>query len=948
MSRTKGSWQVLVVALTALVALSVSAASSGAPGDVGWAGWGNTPDNQRYSPLTQITKSNIDQLGRMFTFNFRSVDPTARLGEQSYPVVIGNRMYVTTGESQTWALDATTGKVIWRWTPSNVAVFNKAGIVANRGVAVCDGKVFVLTIDMTIAMLDEKTGALIKRVPISSAVPGAATRFGYTETSAPICAKHRVITGAAGSEYGVRGFVMAFRTSDLSPAWANPVWSIPPSGTSWRKISRIVGGGVTWTPVTIDTKTNTVYYGTGSATPLYFPAWRPGSAPRTDSLVAVDLLTGKLKWWQQQMAHNEWSYDTAQPPLVYDGKVAGKKRRVVSVATMEGVWFCYDAATGKPIYQRVKVIDRTEHPPLQPGKPVVVYPGSIGGLNFSPASYDPKTNYVFNAAAETAGVLIQRKLTPTQKKRKRLLGDVFLGLVNGDFGSYLPGWHDHGSISAIDVNTGKRVWKFPTPEPERGGVSITASGIGFAGGGDGNLRAFDLKTGKVLWKFQTGRQIASGPSIYSVDGKEYVAVTVGGTPTSSNGGVVPGLQVFALGGSHEESPPPNNLPPFRSLADTGAGTTRAPAAPATVELAPSAAAAPARPAARARVSTLTALGRARITTGAPLVVRPWNPNSSNVQNVFGHVYLGSAPVVGAQLRVDLFRLPAATGAKGGFTYPVEVTTPGRHEVRVVGLAGAKVDGRKLTAGEQAALKAASGAFDVGYAFSDLHAKVQPNGNVLVTGRVATTAGAPPPAVGLYTYSLSGTITDVNGKPVQGAVVVTRTNDRDFWTFSAPSDANGHYTAYFHASDETEADPVPLNVGVALGAISYGGNLGTATLFKRNQSATLDIQLGTGTKYTIAKPDSYVGAIYEGPVVGVASGGKVVKPVAERWPDTKGRFSMTLPASARGKTLSFWQSRRLVLSHFAAAPGGAIDLRSWPARLGGGTPSHLAALRIPAR
>src|SRR5204863_255111 len=204
----------------------------------------------------------------------------------------------------------------------NVAVFNKAGIVANRGVAVCDGRVFVLNIDMTITMLNQQTGDLMKRVPISSAVPGAATRYGYTETSAPICAEHRVITGAAGSEYGVRGFVMAFKSKDLSPAWANPVWSIPPSGMQWRRVSRIVG----------------------------------------------------------------------------------------------------------------------------------VYPGSIGGLNFSPAAYDPKTNYIFNAAAETAAVMIQKKLTPTQKRRKRLEGDIFLGLQNGDFGSYLPGWHDHGSISAIDVN----------------------------------------------------------------------------------------------------------------------------------------------------------------------------------------------------------------------------------------------------------------------------------------------------------------------------------------------------------------------------------------------------------------------------------------------------------------------------------------------------------------
>ena len=216
-----------------------------------------------------------------------------------------------------------------------------------------------------------------------------------------------------------------------------------------------------WTPTTVDTTTNTLYFGTGSATPLYFPSLRPGSNPRTDSLIAVDLKTGKLKWWQQQIAGNQWSYDTAQPPLVYDGKVGGKTRRVVSVATMEGVWFAYDAATGQPIYQRVKVIDRVEHPALQPGKPVVVYPSSLGGLNYSPASYDPATNYVFNAAAETAAVDIQAKLTPTQKKQKFVLGDVFLGLANGNFGTVLPGWHDHGSISAIDVNTGQARLEVP-------------------------------------------------------------------------------------------------------------------------------------------------------------------------------------------------------------------------------------------------------------------------------------------------------------------------------------------------------------------------------------------------------------------------------------------------------------------------------------------------------
>ena len=259
---------------------------------------------------------------------------------------------------------------------------------------------------------------------------------------------------------------------------------------------------------------------------------------------------------------------------------------------------------------------------------------------------------------------------------------------------------------------------------------------------------------------------------------------------------------------------------------------------------------------------------------------------------------------------------------------------------------AKVRGQKLTAAQQNAVKAAHGSINVGYRISGLHAKVQSNGTVLVSGRIGNTAGAPPPAAGLYTYKLSGTITDASGKPVQGAVVVARTNDRDFWTFSGPSDANGHYTSLFHASDELDEDPVPINIGVALGQTSYGGNLGTAANFKRNQSATLDIQLRSGTNYTIAKPNTVQGAVYEGPAVGVTANGRVVKPVSARWPDAHGHFLMTLPASVRGKTIGFWQSTRVFFSSFAATPGGKVDLSAWPARLGSGTPSHLAVLRLP--
>ena len=223
--------------LIAAVALAIAGAGSGAPlSPDNWSGWGNTPDQNRHSPLTSITADNVAQLGRVFTVDFRKIDTGIKRGEQSYPLAIDGRLYVTTGDDNVFAVDGVTGAVIWRWKPDNVAVFRNFGIVANRGVAYCDGKLFITTLDMHIVSLDVRTGKLIKRVAIADAVPGAASNFGYSETSAPICANGHVVIGAAGSEYGVRGFVMAYDTN-LTPAWPNPFWTIPPEGTSWRKLS---------------------------------------------------------------------------------------------------------------------------------------------------------------------------------------------------------------------------------------------------------------------------------------------------------------------------------------------------------------------------------------------------------------------------------------------------------------------------------------------------------------------------------------------------------------------------------------------------------------------------------------------------------------------------------------------------------------------------------------
>jgi alcohol dehydrogenase (cytochrome c) len=926
-----------VLGATAAIALlfigGASAVSRGGYSNTNWGGFGNTPDENRYSPLDQITPSNADQLGRAFTVDLNKVVPGIKKGQQTYPVVINGTMYITSGDDQVFAVNAATGDVLWHYAPYNLAAFKNYGIVANRGVAYCDHRIYLLTLDMTIVALDPANGNQVARVPIAKAVPQANSSYGYSETSAPVCADHHLIVGAAGSEYGVRGFVMAYNTPSLTPAWPNPFWIIPPNNTEWRSAARIVGGCTNWTPQTIDLTSGTLYFGTASASPAYFPQLRPGNNPRCTSLVALDLKTGQLKWWQQQLASNQWAYDSSQPPMVYTAKVGGKSRRIVSIASMEGVWFAYDAKTGAPLWQRVKVIDNVEHPSLKPGQPVAVYPSSLGGLNYSPASFDPQTGYVYNAASETASALQQD--TTAQQRRKALLeGDVWLGLSNGDFGQYLQnGWHDYGSVSAINVATGQRVWKFDTPQPERGGPTTTAGGVGFVGGGDGNVRAFDVKTGKVLWTFQTGAQIADGPSVYSVNGTEYVAIGVGGTPTSSNGGTVASqVQVFSVGGSHAQSSPPANLTSARIPLPGTSGSNGG-----------------ASSSSRAVLAATRPLGTGRLTIASPVIMQPWNANSSNQQGVGGRVTLDGEPVQGAVVQIDGWTDPTPTDSNGAFTYPADDTMALRHVARVVDASHASVGGHRLRTAQQKAILGRSAGISVGYKIDKVSSKVE-GGKVVVTGRLTDSAGTPAPPMLLYSYLLTGTITDANGNPVAGAVVTTRTNDRKFWTQSRPSGKNGKYASFLVPADEEGDNPVPMQVGVAVGGVSYAEPATDQVPFAELSSSTLDIQLPSTPGGVLVKsalnPQQAAGAIYDGLIVGVsASNGSVIKPIRATWPDASGRFELVLPASARGQNVVFWEADRQFFSPTHAAPGSVVNPAIYPSRVPSTAPQGLGVAKL---
>ena len=202
-----------------------------------------------------------------------------------------------------------------------------------------------------------------------------------------------------------------------------------------------------------------------------------------------------------------------------------------------------------------------------------------------------------------------------------------------------------------------------------------------------------------------------------------------------------------------------------------------------------------------------------------------------------------------------------------------------------------------------------------------------------------------PPVVLYTYQLSGTVTDAAGKPVVGAIVVSRTQDRDFWTFSKPTDATGHYTSFFTASDESGGDPVPLAVQVASGPVSFSSGATATVKFGLLKSATLNIQLPGSPTAVMALPTatSYEGAIYEGLILGVTGPNGLIKPLSASWPDKTGRFRLTLPASARGKKLSIWEDLGQVFSSFPATPGGRFDMKSYPGKVLQRYPQGMASI-----
>ncbi|HET7579425.1 MAG TPA: PQQ-binding-like beta-propeller repeat protein [Bacillales bacterium] len=509
-------------------------------GNKGFPLWGYDLQQTRHVPYKKITRDNVKKLGVVWQADLTKWDPKVPNAQEDYPVIVNGVMYVTSADNYVFAIDAGTGKKKWEWKPPKKVLkhINSSpwqSNVASRGVAVANGHVFVLITDDRLAKLDAKTGKLIKMVNFWDFYPKIKMENRHYESNAPMYYDGNIYVGSSGGDNGARGFVLAFKASNLKPAWDKPFWTIPPKGKKWRK-GKFTGGGSVWTPMTFDPETDLMYFSVGNPSPDFFGKKRTGKNPHTDSVVALNSKTGKFVWAGSEMDHDVWDYDAAAPPMLINAKVNGKKKKLVVEGGKNGKWYAWDAKTGKPIYDGVPFV-KIKHspPPSKKGKAKLQWPGTLGGENYAPETYDPKTNYVLipgnNSPVKALAAEDQSEIA---KSKNTFPGTKILPSPKGVKKS--------GNITAIDVNTGKKVYQKKTDTLMRGGLTSTTTGLAFYADLKGRVHAINIKDGKTLWSMKSGgKQIKMAPTIYMDNGKEYVAVITGGTS----------IVVYGLGGKKQ-------------------------------------------------------------------------------------------------------------------------------------------------------------------------------------------------------------------------------------------------------------------------------------------------------------------------------------------------------------------------------------------------------------
>jgi quinohemoprotein ethanol dehydrogenase len=589
-SRPRGSSRVVLTA--ALIGASVTAVAAVKPaglvdqarllaadGDLdNWLSYGRTWQEQRFSPLDQVNDKNVGRLKLAWYADFDTIR-----GQEATPIVVDGVLYTSTAWSKVVAMDAATGRILWKFDPQNDGAkgVHACCDVVNRGIAVWKGKVFVGTIDGRLIALDAATGKQ------RWSVVTVDQKQPYTITGAPRVFKDKVIIGNSGAELGVRGYVTAYDTATGKQVWrfytvpgdpakgadgaasdealrrvAQPTWN----GKWWT----LGGGGTVWDSMVYDSELDQLLIGVGNGSPWNHRQRSDGKGDNLflSSIVALDPDTGAYKWHYQETPGESWDFTATQQMILATLDLGSGPRKVVMQAPKNGFFFVVDRTNGKFISAKPYVpvnwatgytadgrpIERPEARYAE--KPATVYPSGIGAHAWMPMSYSPRTGLVYIPAMEvplTYGDNAKGEIHPGRWNT----GVAFSHTQNG------KPIVNTGELIAWDPVRQKEVWRHQYDWPWNGGTLATAGNLVFQGDAHGFFHAYSADSGNELWSYQARRGVLAGPITYRVRGRQYVAVLAGyggsmGVATASSFLRYPQppgrILVFALDGTAK--PPP--------------------------------------------------------------------------------------------------------------------------------------------------------------------------------------------------------------------------------------------------------------------------------------------------------------------------------------------------------------------------------------------------------
>lgn len=472
---------------------------------------------RHYSALDQINTQNVKTLQAVWMHQ-----PSGKGGLQASPLVVDGVMYTTAAGGYVYALDAATGRQLWEYKYQAKRPIDGA---ANRGVAMLGNRLFLATGDARVVAIDAKTGRQLWETQM------ADPSLGYFSTMAPLALKDKIIVGMGGGENAVRGFLDAY-----DPETGKRLWrfnTIPGPGEfgheTWSGESWKTGGGATWMTGTYDPELDLIYWGIGNPSPDLNGEVRKGDNLFTCSVVALDAKTGERRWHFQFTPHDLYDWDANETPMLVDRAWKGRPRKLLLQANRNGFFYVLDRVTGEFLagtsfvrQNWAKGLDKNGRPILVPGMEpdhngVLVYPALVGGTNWQSPSYDPATGWFIFTYREGGDIFV------VDKEEKYKPGQSWWG------GKFFPGGErEWGGVKAIDPETGKTMWDYHL---YLGGFAqgciATAGGVTFAAARDGNFIALDSKTGKLLWRFNTNADIHASPMSYAVNGRQYVALSAG-------------------------------------------------------------------------------------------------------------------------------------------------------------------------------------------------------------------------------------------------------------------------------------------------------------------------------------------------------------------------------------------------------------------------------------